>query len=218
MNRRWLMVGAVGAVALAFIAGVVVYKDRTAQEAVQAVQAGGDALVRAHAPVFGNPRAQVTIVEFFDPSCEACRAFYPLVKSIVNASFGQARLVVRYAPLHPGSDRAAKILEAARLQGKYWPALEQALADQPRWRDTEHHFDEQVGFDDLVDDGPHGIPLRAVKLDRACVDAALKAAFVSHPPSGLQVVNRPLPHCRPNLCHAGKLRCVAVVHAELERI
>ena len=122
MNRRWLMVGAVGAVALAFIAGVVGYKDRTAQQAGQAVQASGDALVRAHAPVFGNPQAQVTIVEFFDPSCETCRAFYPLVKSLVNASFGQVRLVVRYAPLHPGSDRAVQILEAARLQGKYWPA------------------------------------------------------------------------------------------------
>lgn len=28
------------------------------------------------------------------------------------------------------------------------------LADQPRWRDTEHHFDEQGGFDHLVDDAP----------------------------------------------------------------
>ncbi len=28
------------------------------------------------------------------------------------------------------------------------------LADQPRWRDTDHHFDEQSGFDDLADDGP----------------------------------------------------------------
>ena len=28
------------------------------------------------------------------------------------------------------------------------------LADQPRWRDTEHHFDEQGGFENLVDDEP----------------------------------------------------------------
>ena len=28
------------------------------------------------------------------------------------------------------------------------------LADQPRWRDTEHHFDEQGGFEHLVDDSP----------------------------------------------------------------
>lgn len=133
MKSKWLMAGALGVVALAFVAGVAIYKDRSAQQAVTVVQDSSDALVRAHAPVFGNPQAPVTIVEFFDPSCETCRAFHPVVKGIVNASFGQVRLVLRYAPLHPGSDRAVQILEAARLQGKYWPALESALADQPRW-------------------------------------------------------------------------------------
>ncbi|MBL8361492.1 MAG: thioredoxin domain-containing protein, partial [Rubrivivax sp.] len=92
-----------------------------------------DALVRPHSPIFGNPAAKVTIVEFFDPSCETCRAFYPIVKRMVNASFGQVRLVVRYAPLHQGSDTAVKILEAARQQGKYWEALERTLAAQPQW-------------------------------------------------------------------------------------
>ena len=65
------------------------------------------------------------------PGRETCRAFYPLVKTIVNSSFGQVRLVVRHAPLHQGSDTAVKILEAAKLQGQYWPAVERALAGQP---------------------------------------------------------------------------------------
>ncbi len=133
MNKKWPVFAAAAAVVTAFAVGVVIYKDRSRQEVAQAAQAGGDALVRPHAPVFGNPEAKVTIVEFFDPSCETCRAFYPTVKSLVNASFGQVRLVMRYAPLHQGSDTAVKILEAARLQGKYWPAVEKALADQPRW-------------------------------------------------------------------------------------
>ncbi len=133
MKSRWMVLGTVGVVALAFLAGVWIYKDHAKQQAAVATRASGEALVRAHAPVFGNPQAKVTIVEFFDPSCETCRAFYPVVKGIVNASFGQVRLVLRYAPLHQGSDRAVQILEAARLQGKFWPALERALADQPRW-------------------------------------------------------------------------------------
>ena len=62
-----------------------------------------------------------------------CRAFYPIVKGIVNSSFGQVRLVARYAPLHHGSDRAVKILEAARLQGKFWEAAERAFFAQPQW-------------------------------------------------------------------------------------
>ena len=133
MNRKWPVFAAAAAVVLAFAVGVAVFKERSRQATTQALQAGGDALIRKHSPVFGNPSAKVTIVEFFDPSCETCRAFYPIVKGIVNASFGQVRLVVRYAPLHKGSDTAVRILESARQQGKYWEAVERALADQPRW-------------------------------------------------------------------------------------
>ena len=133
MNRKWIVLGTVAAVVVAFAAGVVVFTSRSNQEVKQAVQTNSDALVRPHSPIFGNPAAKVTIVEFLDPSCETCRAFYPIVKRMVNASFGQVRLVVRYAPLHQGSDTAVKILEAARVQGKYWEALERAMAAQPQW-------------------------------------------------------------------------------------
>lgn len=133
MNKKWLVLATVVAVVVAFIAGAWVFNARSTQQLAQTAQTNAEALVRAHSPVFGNPAAKVTIVEFFDPSCETCRAFYPIVKSIVNASFGQVRLVVRYAPLHQGSDTAVKILEAARVQGKYWEAVEKTLAFQPQW-------------------------------------------------------------------------------------
>ena len=133
MNKKWLVLGTAAAIVVAFVAGTLVFRDRSKQEVAQAAQTHNEALVRAHSPVYGNPAAKVTIVEFFDPSCEACRAFYPVVKSIVNASFSQVRLVVRYAPLHRGSDRAVKILEAARQQGKYWEVLEKTLETQPQW-------------------------------------------------------------------------------------
>ena len=133
MNKKWVVLSTVAAVVVVFIAAGVIFKDGFRQDVTQALQTNSDALVRAHAPIFGNPAAKVTIVEFFDPSCETCRAFYPVVKGIVNASFGQVRLVVRYAPLHKGSDKAVKILEAARLQGKYWEALEKTMAFQPQW-------------------------------------------------------------------------------------
>ena len=133
MNKKWLVLGTAAAIVVAFVAGTLVFRDRSKQEVAQAAQTNNEALVRAHSPVYGNPAAKVTIVEFFDPSCEACRAFYPVVKSIVNASFSQVRLVVRYAPLHRGSDRAVKILEAARQQGKYWEVLEKTLETQPQW-------------------------------------------------------------------------------------
>ena len=128
MNKTWVVVGTVAAVVVAFVVGGVIFRDSAKQEVAQAAQSNSDALIRAHSPVYGNPAAKVTIVEFFDPACETCRAFYPIVKGIVNASFSQVRLVVRYAPLHKGSDTAVKILEATRQQGKYWEALEKTMA------------------------------------------------------------------------------------------
>lgn len=144
MNRKLIVLGTVVAVVVAFVAGVVAFTNRSNQEVKQVAQTNSDALVRPHSPVFGNPAAKVTIVEFFNPSCETCRAFYPIVKRMVNASFGQVRLVLRYAPLHHGSDTAIKILEAARQQGKYWEALELALAAQPQWASHDRPQPEMI--------------------------------------------------------------------------
>ena len=40
---------------------------------------------------------------------------------------------MRYAPLHTGSDEVVKMLEAAHLQGKFFPALELLFNNQQRW-------------------------------------------------------------------------------------
>lgn len=95
MNKKWIVLGTIAAVVPAFVAGIAIFTNRSDQKVKQAVRTNSDALVRPHSPIFGDPAANVTIVEFFDPSCETCRAFYPVVKRAVNASLGQVRLVVR---------------------------------------------------------------------------------------------------------------------------
>ena len=55
------------------------------------------------------------IVEFFDPARGSCRAFYPHVKSILNANAQSVRLTLRYATFHNGSEYVVRVLEAARL-------------------------------------------------------------------------------------------------------
>lgn len=92
-----------------------------------------NAYVRRHSPVIGPAGAPVTIVEFFDPSCEACRAFYPIVKQIMAQYPNDVRLVLRYTPLHEGSDEAVRILETARMQNVFEPVLEALFVEQPRW-------------------------------------------------------------------------------------
>jgi protein-disulfide isomerase len=93
----------------------------------------GDRLVRPYSPTLGPKNAPVTIVEFFDPACEGCRAFYPIVKDLMRKYPKDVRLVLRYATFHKGSDQMVKFLEASKLQGKYWEVLEAVLAAQPQW-------------------------------------------------------------------------------------
>lgn len=155
MNAKKItVIGLVAIVALFFYLGMNAYQKRvqTAQEVqVKAEQAR---LVRMHSPVIGPQSAPVTIVEFFDPACEACRAFYPIVKNLLAQYPNDVRLVIRYAPFHQGSDQVVKLLESAKSQGKYQTVLEAVLAAQPTWADhgqpnIENAFKvaEQAGLD-----------------------------------------------------------------------
>src|SRR5690606_22881454 len=77
-------------------------------------------LIRPHSVTFGPSDAKVTLVEFLDPECESCRAFFPFVKQLLDEYKNDLRLVIRYAPFHPNATQAIKIMEAARKQDKYW--------------------------------------------------------------------------------------------------
>ncbi len=138
MNGRFGAVANLLVSALAFAGGAVLYSGSAAGEPAPKTVAGpADSLVRPHSPVIGPKNAPVTIVEFFDPSCESCRAFYPEVKKILAAHPKDVRLVMRYLPLHPGSAEAIVLLEAARVQGKLEPVMAALLEAQPAWHNGE---------------------------------------------------------------------------------
>ena len=108
MNRRTLVL-VIGVVLLvAFAAAAFLYQRAIPPEQPAAPSPQDtNALVRFHSPVFGSANAPVTVVEFFDPSCEACRAFYPYVKQILAENPNDVRLVLRYVLFH-GSPYSAR--------------------------------------------------------------------------------------------------------------
>jgi protein-disulfide isomerase len=137
MKQKTLFISAAVVMLLAFVVGTLFYTAQKTEQSTQLADANRQALTRMHSPTLGKPDAPVVIVEFFDPACETCSAFYPLVKDILAAHPDQIRLVLRYAPFHNGSDKVVAVLEAARKQDKYWPALEALLATQAEW--APHH-------------------------------------------------------------------------------
>lgn len=93
--------------------------------------------VRPHSPSFGNTLGRATMVEWFDPECEACRVIHPVVKKIIDDYKDRVHFVFRYMPLHGNSLYAAAVLEEARELGKYEEALDLLFEKQPEWGD--HH-------------------------------------------------------------------------------
>lgn len=137
MNRRTVLLGASAIGVAAFGGGYVVLSRRRQAEAraaaATAPRADPSVLVRDYSPSFGPPDAPVTLVEFFDPSCEACRAYHPVVKEIRRQFPTKVRVVLRYTIFHEGSDEAVRILETARMQDIFEPVLDALLDQQPGW-------------------------------------------------------------------------------------
>ena len=133
MNKKIIFILVAGILLLSFILAAVIYKNHQASQQGAAGNAKSAIFERQGAPVKGPVDARVTIVEFFDPACGTCAEFYPLVNQLIDKYPGKVRVMMRYAPLHRGSDEVVKMLEAAHLQGKFFPALELLFKNQRRW-------------------------------------------------------------------------------------
>jgi protein-disulfide isomerase len=137
LKQKTIFVGAATFLLAAFVIGALMYNTQKTEQTTRTVTQNQAVLVRFHSPMLGSAQAKVHIVEFLDPACETCAAFYPFVKRMMAANPDKIRLSVRYAPFHQGSDQVVAALEAARKQGKYWEALEALLSSQGQW--APHH-------------------------------------------------------------------------------
>jgi len=90
-------------------------------------------------PELGPPDAPVTIVEWADFECPACRALYPLVDELVKRFPGQVRLVYKFYPLsiHPHGEIAARAGIAAQRQGKFWEMHHLLFDNQDRLEQSD---------------------------------------------------------------------------------
>jgi len=145
MKQKNLFIAAAALLIIAFLVGAFYYRKQQAEQATQIASQNQVALARPDAPSFGNADAPVHIVEFFDPACDTCRDFYPMVKALMAEHPGKIRLSMRYAPFHPGSEAVVKALEASRKQGKFEPTLEALFASQNVWVQNHVAHVELIG-------------------------------------------------------------------------
>ncbi len=173
MKQKTLFILSAVILLLIFAGATLFYTSDKQEQATEAVALNQANLVRMHSPTLGSAEAKVLIVEFFDPACETCRAFYPFIKELMAAHPDRVRLAMRYTPFHEGSDHAVKVLEAARRQGKYWETLEALYAAQETW--VIHHRVEPDRMWDAL--SGVGLDMERVRQD---MNAPEIAALVAH--------------------------------------
>jgi len=85
----------------------------------------------------GNKDAKVTLVEYSDFQCPACKAFEDIVKQLRESySAEDLKIVYRHFPLrsiHPNADLAAQAAEAAGEEGKFWEMKDLLFKNQAEW-------------------------------------------------------------------------------------
>lgn len=87
----------------------------------------------------GNKNATVTVIEYLDFECEACGAYYPLVKELSEKYKNDVRFISRYFPLmgHKNGLTSALAVEASSKQGKYWEMYDILFENQKVWGEKQ---------------------------------------------------------------------------------
>lgn len=145
MKRNiYLYIGTAALLITGFLLGTKLYLKSQEEQYSFLAQENAQIFLREHAPRYGSKDAKVFLIEFLDPECETCRRFYPLVKNLLKEFDGRVQLIIRYAPFHGNSKLVVRILEAVRMQGKYWEALELLFDKQPEWGSHHHPRPELI--------------------------------------------------------------------------
>ena len=91
------------------------YRARFSADQVKQIDIAGS-------PIKGSENAAVTIVEWADFECPACRAVKPMLDNALKKHPDRVRVVFKHFPLaiHENAEKAARAAEAAHRQGKFW--------------------------------------------------------------------------------------------------
>lgn len=108
-------------------------------------------VVNSNDHIFGNPTAQLELVEYGDYECPFCGQAYPIIKSIHQELGSDLKFVFRNFPLskiHPHALSAAIATEAAGFQGKFWEMHDLIFENQETLEGEDIvRFAQAIGLD-----------------------------------------------------------------------
>lgn len=129
MGLGVLLVGALIAMALAS-------KNTGLPSPTAVAQSSYDFVFTPEDHIKGAQNAKVTIVEFSDFQCPACKSYFPIIEEVLKAYPNDVRLVYKHFPLrtiHFRAEDGAFASEAASNQGKFWGMYTLLFDNQDTW-------------------------------------------------------------------------------------
>jgi protein-disulfide isomerase len=134
MSRRFLII--LAALVVIFF-GVVIYSknNKDSNSDTSGDSSGGSSYIQ------GAGTDGVTLVEFGDFQCPACRSYYPVTKQIKDKYGDRIKFQFRHFPLvqiHQNAMVAHRAAEAAGRQGKFWQMHDLLYERQQSWESSKN--------------------------------------------------------------------------------
>lgn len=161
---KWIAISVVSAIFLLLFVGIIVVaknknKPQTETGAAQFANNGHQRMLTKEgkdATVSANPAVKsITMVEYGDFQCPACKAYHPLVLDVLKAYPKQLKLIFKNYPLttvHKNAMAGAIAAEAAGRQGKYFQIADMLYDKQAEWAEQDNpqgkfeEFAKEVGL------------------------------------------------------------------------
>jgi protein-disulfide isomerase len=99
----------------------------------------GPSTVEATDHVRWSTSSATLLIEYSDFQCPACAFYHGILKQLETDYASKVQLVYRHYPLrqnHKNADLAARVAEAAALQGKFWEMHDLLFDSQTAWGES----------------------------------------------------------------------------------
>lgn len=139
---KWIVIGIGSFLFLAFFIFLVILAKQSSQKTVVLSSSGH---------VRGAASAPLTLVEFSDFQCPACRAYEPYVEKILAENRGKVKLLYKHFPIkavHKYAVVAIAAAEAAGRQGqkKFWEMHDVLFRKQDEWANSNNPQDHFLSY------------------------------------------------------------------------
>lgn len=122
-------------ITLLLLGGAIFFLGKSSPSSEPSPKADSKILLKEDSFKIATDSAKVTIVEFSDFQCPACKSVQPTLGQILKDYQGKVNFYYRHFPLpqHKNAVPAALAAEAAGEQGKFWEMANIIFTQQENW-------------------------------------------------------------------------------------